>query len=117
MAVGDEALRQIALHGQADAPREACGVISCGMAIPCTNVSPFPKTRFEIAASVWLEHEVEGFYHSHPEGDRGFSPQDLRVAQFLKLPSIVYIVATDTIEMLSPDGSFLRIENLSLIHI
>lgn len=113
MEVSRGALRLIALHGIAEAPREACGVLSGGMAIPCANVSPFPKTRFEIAASVWLEHEVEGFYHSHPEGDRGFSPQDLQVAQFLKLPSIVYIVATDTIEMLGPDGSFSRIENCS----
>jgi hypothetical protein len=112
MVVSDEALRQIALHGQADAPREACGVLSGGLVIPCANVSLFPKKRFEIAASVWLEHEVEGFYHSHPTGELGFSPQDLQVAQFLRLPSIVYIVATDTIELLSVDGSISRFEKV-----
>ena len=112
MVVSDETLSQIALHGQADAPREACGVLSGGLVIPCANVSLFPKKRFEIAASVWLEHEVEGFYHSHPTGELGFSPQDLQVAQFLRLPSIVYIVATDTIELLSVDGSISRFEKV-----
>ena len=105
-------LKDIAMHGQEEVPREACGVLSGGMAIRCANTSPWPTKRFEMDPMVWIDYDVEGFYHSHPEGEQGFSEQDLQMAKFLCIPSIVYIVATDTVEILSGDGSFSRIEQI-----
>lgn len=113
MEISPSMLQAIASHGQEDAPNEACGVLSNGMAIRCINTSPWPTTRFEMDSKVWLDYDVQGFYHSHPTGEQGFSEQDLQMAKFLCIPSIVYIVATDTVEILSEDGSFSRIANIS----
>lgn len=112
MEITLDLLKYIAKHGQDEAPREACGVLSGGMAIRCVNTSLWPTKRFEMDPMVWIDYDVEGFYHSHPEGGQGFSEQDLQMAKFLCIPSIVYIVATDTVEILSKDGSFLRIEKI-----
>lgn len=111
MLLPRETIKAIALHSLAEAPREACGILSGGQAIACSNVSPFPLSRFEIESTIWLEHEVEGFYHSHPTGDKGFSEHDTKIARFLNLPSIVYIVETDMLEILCPDAGFSRITN------
>lgn len=113
MEITSSILKEIAVHGQAAAPIEACGVLAHGMAIQCENISPYPGKRFELSPMVWLDYDVEGFYHSHPVGEQGFSEQDLQMAKFLRIPSIVYIVATDTVEILSKDGSFSRIERIS----
>ena len=66
-------LKDIAKHGQEEAPREACGVLSEGMAIRCVNTSPWPTKRFEMEPTVWIDYEVEGFYHSHPEGEKALA--------------------------------------------
>jgi proteasome lid subunit RPN8/RPN11 len=113
MEISLDMLKAIALHGQEQAPQEACGVLVEGAAVRCDNVSAWPQKRFEMEASVWVDYEVEGFYHSHPEGDQGFSEQDRQVAQFLRIPSIVYIVATDTVEILDEQGQFSRIVKVS----
>lgn len=113
MEITPTILKAIAVHGQEAAPNEACGVLAHEMAIPCINTSPWPTKRFEMDPMVWLDYDVEGFYHSHPEGEQGFSEQDLQMAKFLRIPSIVYIVATDTVEILSEDGSFSRIKKIS----
>lgn len=106
-----EELRAIAFYGRCRAPEEACGIIVGGKALACANLSHFPKSRFELDSELWLKHDIQGFYHSHPEGDKGFSEIDLKTAQFLQLPSIVYILATDTIEVVD-NGEIKRYENV-----
>ena len=86
------------------APDECCGLllgagsgdnVRIDRAVPTCNVSPEPRTRFEIDPSALLAAhkasrqggpQVTGYFHSHPQGhpvpsaiDREHSTGDLRV--------------------------------------
>jgi proteasome lid subunit RPN8/RPN11 len=85
-------------HGEADWPRESCGVLlgraaggdrEVTRALPCRNAHPEPEHRYQLDPAELLAavrsaraggEEVVGFYHSHPHGPARPTATDLREA-------------------------------------
>lgn len=70
--INDQIRAAILDHCQAEAPREACGLIVDDAYIPCKNVHHSPADFFEIDALDFLQcsklGEVRAIVHSHPDG-------------------------------------------------
>lgn len=76
-------------------PRECCGLLlgqgnRIALAQPAANVHPDPHAHFEIDPKALIAAhrasragglEVVGYYHSHPNGRTGPSPEDVAMAE------------------------------------
>ena len=93
--------KAIARHALKEAPKEACGCVIEGKAVPCLNMAEKPEECFMMDADTWLKYRPETIYHSHPTGNYGFSDQDLNVTANMGLTSYLYVVETDRIERYS----------------
>ena len=94
-------IAQISLKAR---PNEACGFVVDGKAIAVTNSADDPVNTFLISAQDYLKYRSDRVFHSHPTGNQSFSEHDRLVAINMELTSYLYIVETDRLEILSPDG-------------
>lgn len=88
---------EITSHAARELPREACGVIVKGRAIPCRNNHKDPEHFFNVheqdllaVYEVW--GDIDGMYHSHPNGRQSPSEADLLGA----CPGKRYLIAAPT---------------------
>ncbi len=87
-------LEQILAHARAEAPREACGVLTWDGANgavyhPCRNAAP-GNEHFQLDPEDWVTAEdagmVLGIVHSHPGGTTNPSPADTRACNRSGVP-------------------------------
>ncbi len=95
--------RQIADHAQAEAPKEACGLLAgdgraITRAIPLRNSAPSPGDHFRLAPEEQLAAlkeidadglEWTGIYHSHPRSAPIPSRMDIEEARDAKLLHLI----------------------------
>ena len=90
--------KAIARHALKEAPKEACGCVVEGKAVPCLNMAEKPEECFMMDAEAGLKYRPETIYHSHPKGDYGLSEHDTLVAANMELTSYVYVIESDRLE-------------------
>lgn len=87
----------ITAHAAREAPREACGIIVDGRAIPCRNSHPDPESFFQVDDAELLAlyeewGDIDGVYHSHPGGRQSPSKGD----RDGYVPGLRYLIAAPT---------------------
>jgi proteasome lid subunit RPN8/RPN11 len=100
LTIGDNERRAIHAHAKEAHPRECCGLLlgrggsvreivaAANLAESADRYTLDPKAR--LAAERRTDLDVIGFYHSHPEGDAGFSETDELNAE----PGKYYVVTS-----------------------
>ena len=106
MKISDALLKQIERHGEADFPREACGLLvgtsdTIAEAVPSRNLAA-SENEFLIDPALQLKLQRElrgtgrrivGVYHSHPSGDSAPSDADKTWARAAGLVWLITPVA------------------------
>lgn len=59
-------------------PFEGCGIFSATGFKPIENIHADPTQAFEMPPEVWLENQIEGVIHSHPDGNNFPSKMDMQ---------------------------------------
>lgn len=99
----------IAKEARQTAPEECCGLIVNGKLVPCKNASSSPLSQFTISAEDYAKAvelgEVEGLYHSHVEGLRGFSLPDIAACKQSNLPWTVFHLPSGDFFYADPTGN------------
>lgn len=97
----DALARELVEHGQAEHPREACGVLlgvgdEVRRVVPVRNVADNPRHQYrlddrELARVIGGVDGLElvGFYHTHPNGEPIPSPVDVAQAAYPATPFLI----------------------------
>jgi len=107
----EEVYRKIREHAEEAYPQECCGLLFCRTegdgklmieeSIRAENVSDRKETHYGIDPLTIFRHEMEqgkrgyvlqGFYHSHPDGQAVPSEEDVR----MMLPELYYLILSVT---------------------
>lgn len=60
-------IEQIKNHAVKEWPKESCGIVVNGHYLPQKNIADDPTAEFRMDPKLWLEYEIQGVIHSHPE--------------------------------------------------
>jgi proteasome lid subunit RPN8/RPN11 len=99
-------------YARNEAPLEACGLMVAvngrEQFMACRNVALEPTSEFTIEPLDWAAAEDRGtitaVFHSHPSGSPEPSEADRKACNRLRLPWLIYAVATDEWATLLPEG-------------
>lgn len=91
-------------HAMRESPLEACGVVWNGKYYPTRNIEAsgsfmcnpedIPTTDIE---------EIEWVFHSHTNGNRGFSGSDVKHCNMCRIPYALYCTKTDEFFFMNPE--------------
>ena len=119
--VYNKLINEMAIHAQAEYPREACGIITTEYKyIPCNNISPSPKESFILDPIKLLEYENNtwGIFHSHPGEENPLpSEEDLEHTVFDEYKFIVGFAGKQYIYWFDKDLKVLRYEPFEESHL
>jgi proteasome lid subunit RPN8/RPN11 len=99
-------------HSLKDSPSESCGFIVSDnedkfKCISCKNISKYPKICFEISPLDFLKvkyfyKKIHYIYHSHTNQNIEFTETDIKCAENLNLPIILYNTIHEVFKIYTP---------------
>ena len=112
MELTEKIKEKIKEHTLSDIENESCGlIIEDGTVIPCENRAEDSKVHFIIAAGDIKKAQKQGWieavYHSHVfqnEKEDGLSDEDIVIAEYFNVHSVVYSVKDDKFYEYFPTG-------------
>ncbi len=99
MELNDILIEKIKFHLNQNLKQESCGVVymheGCLDYMPCINYSSMPSSSFSIDPMIIISYDVKYIVHSHINSGPEPSLSDVKYAENLDLPYIIYSTKED----------------------
>lgn len=100
MELSDILIKKIKSHLRKNLKQESCGIVYVERGslnyMPCINYSSMPSSSFLIDPTLIISNDVKYIVHSHIKGGPEPSLSDVKYAESLDLPYIIYSTKEDS---------------------